>query len=150
MAKFPIGSHMILQLQIKEFKTWLNQVPKNYLNQKSAEVQLLEIILNWLCFQSYGNTYAVNGRLSQMLPAGVATLNWAITTPLLLSTLSGTAPCISLSSMASECVWIAICTLRKSIKLASFLNKNHHAKHQSSITSHKFYNHAIEQAIYLV
>ena len=36
-------------------------------------------------FKLHGNTYAVNGRTSRVLPLAVARLNWAIPTPLTYS-----------------------------------------------------------------
>ena len=47
-AKFPIGLHVILQIQIKKIRKWLLYYVKNYFNRKSVEVQRwtsLEIML---------------------------------------------------------------------------------------------------------
>ena len=49
LAKFPIGLHVILQIQIKKIRKWLLYYVKNYFNRKSVEVQPctpLEIMLN--------------------------------------------------------------------------------------------------------
>ena len=62
-AKFPIGLHVILQIQIKKNRKWLLSYVKNYFNRKSVEVQPctpLEIMLNGFCLKIYGNTYAVH------------------------------------------------------------------------------------------
>ena len=51
-AKFPIGLHVILQIQIKKNRKWLLYYVKNYFNRKSVEVQRwtpLEIMLNGFC-----------------------------------------------------------------------------------------------------
>ena len=53
-AKFPIGLHMILQIQIKKNRKWLLYYVKNYFNRKSVEVQPctpLEIMLNGFCLK---------------------------------------------------------------------------------------------------
>ena len=93
-AKSPIGLHMILDPQIKKFKTCLNQMRKIYFNQKSVRVQPctpLSIVLNGLCFQIIRqyvcsqmtvNMYAINGHTSGVLPPGVIKLKWTIPTPL--------------------------------------------------------------------
>ena len=51
-AKFPIGLHVILQIQIKKNPKWLLYYVKNDFNWKSVEVQRwtpLEIMLNGFC-----------------------------------------------------------------------------------------------------
>ena len=53
-AKFPIGLHVILQIQIKKIRKWLLYCVKNYFNRKSVEVQPctpLEIMLNAFCLK---------------------------------------------------------------------------------------------------
>ena len=53
-AKFPIGLHVILQIQIKKIRKWLLYYVKNYFNRKSVEVQRwtpLEIMLNGFCLK---------------------------------------------------------------------------------------------------
>ena len=53
-AKFPIGLHVILQIQIKKIRKWLLSYVKNYFNRKSVEVQpctSLEIMLNGFCLK---------------------------------------------------------------------------------------------------
>ena len=55
-AKFPIGLHVILQIQIKKIRKWLLYYVKNYFNRKSVEVQRwtpLEITLNGFFFVNY-------------------------------------------------------------------------------------------------
>ena len=53
-AKFPIGLHVILQIQIKKNRKWLLYYVKKYFNRKSVEVQRwtpLEIMLNGFCLK---------------------------------------------------------------------------------------------------
>ena len=54
LAKFPIGLHVILQIQIKKIRKWLLYYVKNYFKQKSVEVQPctpLEIMSNGFCLK---------------------------------------------------------------------------------------------------
>ena len=53
-AKFPIGLHVILPIQIKKIRKWLLYYVKKYFNRKSVEVQRwtpLEIMLNGVCLK---------------------------------------------------------------------------------------------------
>ena len=71
-AKFPIGLHVILQIQINKSKTALH-LCKSHVQIKSV-CTLLEIILKGFVCKLYDDRYAVyNGRVS-----GDAKLNWAL------------------------------------------------------------------------
>ena len=71
-AKFPIGLHLILKLQIKKFKTCLNQMCRIILTKKSVGVTaVLYPSLNsfeWALFSNYTALYAFKGHISAVLP----------------------------------------------------------------------------------
>ena len=79
LTKFPIGLHVILQLQTKNSK-----LAQNYFNSLTP---LWKLVKMSFVFKLHGNTYkmyAINGRTSGVLPSGVAKLSWAIPAPCVL------------------------------------------------------------------